>query len=203
MEHKDSAFLLRFGLLAFIICFAIGGQLSTYRLISQGMEYDSVHKLAYSDVLTQLENRTAYLERLNECVKEHVQELGIVFLDINSLKFVNDTYGHDMGDVMIQMASKVISSSFGAYGRVFRLGGDEFCVILEGNVQEKYDQAVENFENVVREANEKNHYEFTLQIAQGFASCEAESLEAVEAASRLADERMYQNKIQLKSQNQS
>lgn len=203
VEHKDSAFLLRFGLLAFIICYAIGGQLSTYHLISQGMEYDSVHKLAYSDVLTQLENRTAYLEQLEECVKKHVQELGIVFLDINSLKFVNDTYGHDMGDVMIQMASKVIGGSFGAFGRAFRIGGDEFCVILDGNVQEKYDQAVDIFEKGVREANEKNTYEFTLQIAHGFACCAAESMEAVETASRLADERMYQNKMQLKGQNQS
>ena len=195
----DSALILRFGLLIFIVCFAIGSQFNAYQLMVQGMEYDSVHKLAYSDILTDLGNRTAYLERLEECVKAHVQELGVVFMDINNLKIVNDSYGHDMGDIMIQMASNVIEGSFGEYGMVFRLGGDEFCALLEGDAQKKYDQALEVFQKGVREANDNNEYSFTLQIAHGFAICEADSKESVEKAVQTADERMYQNKAQLKA----
>ena len=198
-DGMDNALLLRFGLLIFIICFAIGSQFSTYHLISQGMEYDNVHRLAYSDVLTKLENRTAYLERLEGCVKEHVRELGIVFLDVNNLKVVNDSLGHDMGDLMIQIAAKIINESFGAFGRVFRIGGDEFCVLLEGDAREKYDRAVEAFDRGILEANDKNEYSFTLQVAQGFACCGAESMEVVEAAARSADERMYENKAWLKA----
>lgn len=195
----DSALILRFGLLVFIICFAVGSQFSAYQLMVQGMEYDSVHKLAYSDILTDLGNRTAYLERLEECVNTHVQELGVVFMDINNLKTVNDSYGHDMGDMMIQMASKVIEGSFGDYGMVFRLGGDEFCALLEGDVRKKYAQALEAFQKGIRDANDKNEYSFTLQIAHGFAICEADSKESVEKAVQTADERMYQNKAQLKA----
>ena len=195
----DSALILRFGLLIFIACFAIGSQFSAYQLMVQGMEYDSVHKLAYSDILTNLGNRTAYLERLEECVKAHVQELGVVFMDINNLKIVNDSYGHDMGDMLIQMAAEVIEGSFGAYGLVYRLGGDEFCALLEGDVQKKYDQALEAFLKGIREANDKNEYSITLQIAQGFAVCAADSKESVEKAMQEADERMYQNKAQLKA----
>lgn len=199
VDDMDNALLLRFGLLIFIICFALSSQFSTYHLISQGMEYDSVHELAYSDVLTKLENRTAYLERLEGCVKEHVQELGLVFMDVNNLKVVNDSLGHDMGDLMIQIAAKVINESFRAYGRVFRIGGDEFCVLLEGDVREKYDRALEAFERGILEVNDKNEYSFTIQVAQGFACCEAESMEAVEAAAKSADERMYENKAWLKA----
>ena len=195
----DSALITRFGLLVFIVCFAVGSQFSAYQLMVQGMEYDSVHKLAYSDILTDLGNRTAYLEQLEECVKVHVKELGVVFMDINNLKTVNDSYGHDMGDMMIQMASKVIEGSFGDYGMVFRLGGDEFCALLEEDAQKKYDQALEAFQKGIREANDKNEYSFTLQIAHGFAVCEADSKESVEKAVQTADERMYQNKAQLKA----
>lgn len=198
-EAVDKALVVRFGLLIFILCFAVSSQFSTYRLITRGMKYDSVHKLAYSDVLTKLGNRTAYLERLEECVSEHVPELGIVFFDVNNLKQVNDTYGHDMGDVMIKTASEVIGESFGIYGRVYRIGGDEFCALLECDVPEKYERATEAFREAVRAVNEKKEYLFTLQIAHGFASCEADSMDIVEETVKAADERMYRDKAKLKA----
>ncbi len=200
-DSMDSAMVLRFGLLAFIILFAIGGQFSTYRLLSQGMEYDSVRRLAYSDTLTSLGNRTAYLERLRECVKEQDAQLGIVYLDINGLKKVNDVHGHDAGDVLIREASRVIWESFGPYGGVYRIGGDEFCVLLEKDPEESYRHALETFASKIRQVNESGKYGFQLQIAQGYADCAADSMETVETAIKAADERMYQDKMRLKSGN--
>lgn len=198
--EMDHAFVLRFGLLIFIICFALGSQFGTYQLIAQGMEYDSVHELAYSDALTKLQNRAAYLERLEACVTEHVQELGIIYMDVNNLKSVNDTLGHEVGDVMIQRAAKIISKSFGQFGRAYRLGGDEFCILLEGEVLKKHEQAMEIYQKELEDFNEKKEYPFTLKIAQGFSICEAESMKTIENAIHIADERMYQHKAQLKAQ---
>ena len=197
----DKARVLRVGLLIFIICFALSSLFQAYKLISQGMEYDNVHKLAYSDALTQLGNRVAYLERLEECVKEHTPKLGIVYLDINNLKKVNDVHGHEEGDILIRTAANVIRKSFASYGGVYRIGGDEFCVLLDQEPEKEYAQAMDKFQNQIKEVNEGGNYIFQLQIAHGFAICEADSMKTVEEAVKTADEKMYRNKIQLKKSN--
>lgn len=198
VDSADNALVLRFGLLIFIVCFAISSQFKTYELITQGMEYDNVHKLAYSDVMTQLGNRMAYMERLKECVEQHTPQLGIVFMDVNNLKKVNDAYGHEEGDVLIRTAAEVIRESFGAYGRIYRIGGDEFCVLMDTNPEDSYVRAREEFHKLIKKINDSGEYPYYLQIAQGFASCEADSMETVEDAVKNADEKMYQDKMQLK-----
>ena len=200
-DAMDRASMLRFGLLLFILCFAASSLFQTYKLIAQGMEYNSVQKIAYSDALTGLGNRAAYLERLEECVKERIQRLGIVYLDVNNLKKVNDVHGHEQGDILIRTAAKVIEESFGAFGRAYRIGGDEFCVLIDTNAMEGYDQAANMFRKKIETVNKSGKYIFRLQIAHGFICCEADSMKTVEDAVKSADERMYRNKVQLKKEN--
>lgn len=197
-DSADKALVLRFGLLFFIICFAISGQFKTYELIAQGMEYDNVHRLAYSDVMTQLGNRMAYTERLKECVKLHTPKLGIVFLDVNNLKKVNDVYGHEEGDTLIRLAAEVIRKSFGDHGRIYRIGGDEFCVLMDTNPEEGYAMASDEFQKQIRQINDSGEHSYRLQIAHGFEWCEADSMATVEKAVKSADEKMYRDKVQLK-----
>lgn len=198
VDSSDNALVLRFGLLIFIICFAISSQFRTYKLITQGMEYANVHKLAYSDVMTQLGNRMAYMEQLRECVGQHTPKLGIVFMDVNNLKKVNDAYGHEEGDALIRMAAEVIRKSFGDYGRIYRIGGDEFCVLMDTNPEESYAMAKDEFQKLIHQINDSGEYPYRLQIAHGFAWCEADSMVTVEDAVKSADDKMYQNKVQLK-----
>lgn len=198
VDSADKALVLRFGLLIFIICFAVSSQFRTYELITQGMEYDNVHKLAYSDVMTQLGNRMAYMERLKECVGLHTPKLGIVFMDVNDLKKVNDAYGHEEGDALIRMAAEVIRKSFGDYGRIYRIGGDEFCVLMDTNPEESYAMAKDAFQKLIHQINNSGEYPYHLQIAHGFSWCEADSMATVEDAVKSADEKMYRDKVQLK-----
>ena len=197
-DSMDRALFLRFGLLIFILCFASSSLFQTYKLIAQGMEYNDVQKIAYSDPLTQLGNRAAYLERLEECVKEHILRLGIVYLDVNNLKKVNDVHGHEQGDILIRTAAGVIEESFGLFGRAYRIGGDEFCVLIDTGAIEGYDKAVDIFQKKIEAVNKSGKYIFHLQIAHGFICCEADSMKTVEDAVKSADERMYRNKVQLK-----
>ena len=197
-DTMDRASIMRFGLLIFILCFASSSLFQTYKLIAQGLEYNTVQKIAYSDPLTQLGNRAAYLERLDECVKEHIQRLGIVYLDVNNLKKVNDVHGHEQGDILIRTAAEVIQESFGAFGRAYRIGGDEFCVLIDTNAIDVYDQAVDIFRKKIEAVNKSGKYIFQLQIAHGFICCEADSMKTIEDAIKTADERMYRNKVQLK-----
>ena len=197
-DAMDRASMLRFGLLLFILCFAASSLFQIYKLIAQGLEYDTVQKIAYSDALTGLGNRAAYLERLEECVKEHILRLGIVYLDVNNLKKVNDVEGHEQGDILIRTAAKVIKESFGAFGRAYRIGGDEFCVLIDENAMEVYDKATDIFRKKIEAVNKSGKYIFKLQIAHGFICCEAESMKKVEDAIKTADERMYRDKVELK-----
>lgn len=199
IDSMDRAGNLRVGILIFIVCCGIGTQMNTNRLIKQGLEYDIVSKLAYNDGLTGLGNRTAYLEFLDVCTKKRVSKLGIVFLDINNLKYVNDNLGHDMGDALIKEAARIISESFGKVGGVFRIGGDEFCALIKSeSPDEDYNTARERFEKLIEESNANNAHHLEIHIAHGFCVCTEISKENVDAAIKTADEAMYVDKANLK-----
>lgn len=198
-DTMDRAGALRFGMLFFVIFFGISNQMQAYRLMVQGMKYDVVSTLAYSDGLTSLGNRTAYLEQIDSYIKSNTPEIGIVFLDINNLKPVNDNLGHEMGDELIKEASVIIRESFGKHGKSYRIGGDEFCVLLEGkDLQSVYETARALFEKLINDANQKNPFHLEIHIAHGFSICRGLTNETVEEAVRFADHAMYENKAKMK-----
>lgn len=96
---------------------------------------NKLNKMAKTDPLTGLNNRRAGLEQLRkiytECKRES-RPLTVCFADIDGLKYINDTYGHGAGDVMIKSVASVLSKHIEKIGTVCRLGGDEFVLILPG-----------------------------------------------------------------------
>lgn len=201
VDRLDRAEIIRIGMLILCICFAIGSQIETYKVVEQGLKYDFVSKLAYSDGLTGLGNRTAYLEQLEAYGNnpEGIKQLAIVYLDVNNLKMVNDNQGHDAGDELIMGAAKIIDDSFGQYGKSYRIGGDEFCVLMLGDdLERKYEKGLILFCNLISEANRSQLYVCNVEIAHGFEICKEMTKEKIEEAVAIADSRMYQNKIALK-----
>ena len=79
--------------------------------------------------MTSVGNKTAFTAKVSEIRDD--EEYGIVLMDVNNLKMVNDTYGHEAGDEYIKGCCKVLCDTF-AHSPVFRIGGDEFSVILKG-----------------------------------------------------------------------
>lgn len=201
VDRMDRAGLIRIGMLILCICFAIGSQIDTYKIVEQGLKYDLISKLAYSDGLTGLGNRTAYLEQLESYGSnpKEIMQLGIVYLDVNNLKMVNDSQGHEFGDELIKGAAKIIEDSFGHFGKSYRIGGDEFCVLITGlDVGEKYKQGVSIFQQLIDEVNKVESHPFNVQIAHGFAVCKEITKERIEETIAIADSEMYQNKTELK-----
>ena len=88
-------------------------------------------RLAYQDPLTELSNRAAFNEAIATPRSRLCGSLGLLILDLDNLKTMNDTFGHKAGDCLIQAAAACISTSAAPH-RVFRLGGDEFAVLIEG-----------------------------------------------------------------------
>ena len=156
------------------------------------------NEMARRDELTRTKNMTAYHEtekELQRQLEEGSEPFGIVVCDINNLKTVNDTEGHKAGDDYIKDSCKLICRIF-AHSPVFRVGGDEFVVLLRG-------QDLENREKLLaalrRQAEENIRIGEGPIVASGLAVCEPEDRSVQNVFDR-ADSLMYQNKLRLKEQ---
>lgn len=173
----------------------------TAKHLNHYIEY--INHLAYTDALTNVQNKTAYTDKTNRLdleIKEGNAAFAVVVLDLNNLKKMNDTYGHEYGDMMIVDAAGIIQKSFGRL-TVYRIGGDEFSAILSGEDYGKYLELVEKFKQEIVKFNAGNkRYQTELQIACGVAAYTEGMDYSFGDVFRRADKEMYQNKAMLKQQ---
>lgn len=200
----DSAMFVRIGLLIFIICYGSSSLEKTINAVRLGVQAEFVSQLAYKDGLTGIQNRTSFQEQLIELekVKEEVSGIGIVMFDVNDLKYVNDNLGHSSGDAMLVESAKMIKNAFEPVkGRCYRIGGDEFAVILSGDdVQERYERGIVRFSRAMHEYNQQPDLTFHISIAQGFAIYNDEQpVQKLMDLYQQADALMYENKKAMKS----
>lgn len=95
---------------------------------------ERIHYQAYHDTLTSLPNRTMFSERLGEVIrraKRTGRPVGLMFLDLDRFKVVNDSLGHEAGDALLMSAARRINAAVRETDTLFRMGGDEFAVLLE------------------------------------------------------------------------
>ncbi|MCR5030593.1 MAG: transporter substrate-binding domain-containing protein [Selenomonadaceae bacterium] len=148
------------------------------------------------DGLTGVKNKHSYLEAeedLNRKIADHrAPEFAIVLLDVNDLKKINDTRGHQAGDEYIRSACEIICDIF-KHSPVFRVGGDEFAVIVRGN---NY-QSIEELLGIMRDHNREALHNDGIVIACGMARYENDA--CVAAIFERADKDMYDNKTALKA----
>lgn len=158
-------------------------------------------KVAYNDVLTGLPNRTAYTEKieiLNNSLNLY-NSIGVVMFDINDLKTVNDTLGHNFGDELIMSASQIILSSFTESTTVYRIGGDEFiALILSPNAKQIYKTSNMQFKTNMHNFNNFYNKPYYLSISEGASFYTSNSKESLEQIIKNADEAMYKNKQEYK-----
>ena len=148
------------------------------------------------DALTGVKNRNAYRvyeERLNAQIEiNRAPDFAITILDVNDLKKVNDTEGHKAGDQYLREACKIICTTF-KRSPVFRVGGDEFCVLSQGDDYARLDKLIEQMNIHNEEAVENGG----IVIALGVARYEKDA--KVAPVYERADQKMYENKSYLKS----
>ncbi|PNV61208.1 sensor domain-containing diguanylate cyclase [Clostridium sp. chh4-2] len=159
-----------------------------------------INSLAYRDALTGVKNKAAYQDaerRIEEQMRQGHPEFAVVVLDINDLKRVNDHFGHDFGDMLIVDACRLICKSF-PHSPVYRVGGDEFAVILEGAEYTNYVQLLENLKTAIIEYNENSPKDNQLSIARGIAIYNCQTDLVFSNVFKRADDAMYQNKADMK-----
>ena len=99
---------------------------------------DRIWKLAHSDFLTGLPNRPLFYDHLRQAIahaKRHNQKLALLFIDLDGFKLINDQFGHDTGDGVLQEVANRLRRNIRGEDTVARTGGDEFIVILNGIAQ--------------------------------------------------------------------
>lgn len=154
-------------------------------------------KLAYKDVMTGLYNRTAYAKDILEfekliCYAPNDLKLIYVIFDLNNLKEMNDSHGHGVGDYYIVTTGQIIKKAFEKIGKCYRIGGDEFAVIIQDKTIEDYCDAILLLRKLMKTVNETNEFEFSL--AFGVAVYEAGKYATLKELIDKADKNMYDNK---------
>ena len=147
---------------------------------------------AYRDSLTLLYNRTFGMITLDKWVREK-RHFVVVFADLDSLKFVNDVYGHSEGDYYIINAGKHLST-VSPEAVVCRLGGDEFMMLIPHmDYYTVYNSMNEIYENLAHDDHLKGKT-FTYSISYGMVEIGPDNILTVKDILNIADERMYENK---------
>ncbi|MDF2067287.1 diguanylate cyclase [Bacillus sp. Cr_A10] len=143
----------------------------TARDISIQKEYEKkLEYFAYHDSLTGLPNRRFLSDRFSELLKGKKTGITIIFLDIDNFKCINDVWGHDIGDLVIQEFSKRLSQSIESHDIAARLGGDEFIVMLPFvENEEEAIKAAEKIQRVMEGTWNVEHAELTITISMGIA----------------------------------
>lgn len=163
--------------------------------LQEEQKIELLKEMAVKDLLTDCFNRNAFAEACNEFTD--LTGVQIIGFDLNDLKKCNDTKGHKAGDKYIQDAAEVIKKTFGHLGKIYRVGGDEFCIIAKDVTDTQFEKAKALLQLAVAHYH-LDHPDSGFGIACGFATFDPELDEDVEAIRHRADVSMYENKKEIK-----
>ena len=175
-------------------------------ILQKNLEDEHLRVLAFSDSLTLLGNRQYLQRKLDLMDNQKAEDYGLIFMDINDLKFTNDHYGHDSGDKLIRMVASAIKDAVDPVGGFCgRNGGDEFIAVV--SPEEYIFSVAEKIQENLEALKEKERVKFPVSLSLGVATHSELSAEAhlqrkdyvtSDYVIRKADYRMYQHKCQVK-----
>ena len=197
LSYRQIVFTLLFSVAFFLILFFMFRAMSHNKLEAEKENTRTFRDMANTDSLTGIRNKHAYSDAeayLNQMIKDNsIEKLAVVVCDINGLKHVNDTLGHAAGDKLIKDASALICAHFN-HGAVYRIGGDEFAVILQDR---GYDSMHEVLDAINREV-EENITGNEVVVSIGYSTLTPDD-KLVHDVFERADQMMYERKQQLKA----
>jgi len=157
-------------------------------------EIVKMHHNSYEDNLTGLNNRHAFEELMEKYNSDGMNSnLVVIAIDVNGLKQVNDIKGHSAGDELLMGVSQCLKDSLLAYGKVFRMGGDEFVALVEADGQQ-LQSMLEDMSS--RIDNWKGKLVEKASLSYGFTSLNENPDYSFNELYKLADQRMYENKAE-------
>ncbi|MCE7791652.1 sensor domain-containing diguanylate cyclase [Salipaludibacillus sp. CUR1] len=157
--------------------------------LQKKLEYQSLH-----DELTGLLNRNAFKSKMNQLNNSSTLPAGLIICDMNNLKITNDTYGHHSGDQLIQSAAAYLKNHFNnRNSTLFRIGGDEFAIIMTDLSHPEFLSKCQHFES--RLANQNSSQAVSLAFGSAYSK---EPKGQMEDLFKSADLAMYEQKKAVK-----
>jgi diguanylate cyclase (GGDEF)-like protein/PAS domain S-box-containing protein len=148
--------------------------------------------MSLRDPLTGLYNRTYFEEGMRHLESYRFARVGIIVCDVDGLKLINDTLGHNAGDSILRTAADIIKECFRAGDVVARIGGDEFAVLLLNTEREAIETACHRMRHAISQYN-SSHLELPLSLSIGFAMSAGKSI-PMNGLYKEADYNMYKEK---------
>ena len=180
----------------------IGG-FAIYTDITKDKENEMKLKImAQRDSLTGLFNLNQYGDYINSSNLEDKLPLGIIVSDINGLKFINDSFGHDVGDKLLKIYAKILLNSVRKDDLVFRIGGDEFLILINNTKEDFIKELVQRIQRNIEKFNEESEEKMIIVDASLGYSLLYEK-EKLKHEFKKADDMMYRNKMLNKSSNKN
>lgn len=165
---------------------------------------NTLQALAVKDSLTGIRNKTAYdheVGKIEEDLADGFNEFGLAMVDLNFLKRTNDTYGHEKGNISIRRLCMLVCEIF-EHSPVFRIGGDEFIVILKNRDYRNVDSLIADFNKHLEDVQKDDTLQPWEQIsaAIGYAKFDKKIDSTVDDVFKRADKAMYERKVAMKAE---
>ncbi len=171
-----------------------GDTLTKIMLVTQDMgQQHELENLANTDALTGLFNKR-YFEKMMEIRDEKKKPYALFYMDLDFFKPVNDTYGHEMGDKVLKEVAKRLLKCIRSNDYAFRIGGDEFMLILNGNLDAQLcEKRIERIKKLIGEPYEFDGHTIKIGISCGSAVY-PDDADCAADIQKIADKRMYEDK---------
>ena len=186
----------RFGFALYVALLGFSTLKESITLMQLGKKADIYRTLAFTDQTTKLNNRTAFNADFEQ-LSLAPEDVCIINFDLNNLKKINDTKGHAFGDLYITSAARIISDTFSKQAKCYRVGGDEFIVLITQYSKLDLEHYLSIFDTKIIDFNNSQD-DFDLQIAYGYACYDPEVDNSLNHTNSRADKYMYEDKIRKK-----
>lgn len=189
------AYIIPVAICAFIQCLFYGVSVisASYSIAIAGILSTLQNESIFKDRLTGLFNRT-YLDYLLKKIA-HTPNAHItgVMIDLNDFKQINDHYGHEVGDVVLQNTAHILEESIGDLGTAIRYAGDEFILLLNSQMDAVVQMAIGDIKKNMEEFNVKNPIRYSLSASFGYCKLNLTEQSVDEFLNEI-DKRMYEDK---------
>lgn len=155
------------------------------------MQMNDIEYLSYHDQMTGLHNRRYYDTKMKQYVEEKAYPLSVIMADLNGLKLINDSFGHEMGDLLLNSFTRAILDTQIDKGLVARIGGDEFVIVLPNTKAEDAKILVEKIKD---NCSKKQINGVPVSASYGVSTMRSDA-DSFDEVVKNADDIMYQNKL--------
>lgn len=191
VTYTYNTFLTRLGIFIYTSSIIYKFAKKLFDEVAENISKDELKQIAYTDQLTGIPNRNAFISKINTL---DLEKAVIVAFDLNNLKYYNDHFGHDRGDVLLKTMAQKLQDVFD--DNAYRIGGDEFEVVLDECTKDDLWALLEKFEEEEKTFNSEKH-DIYLQAAYGVGYYQGS--DSINDILKMADENMYMHKKFLKS----